>query len=321
MRAVFWGTRGSLSTPLTAGALRERLAGTLKAALAAGVKWPDQVDAFLDSLAFASRATYGGNTACVQVAGGPEYVVLDAGTGLRDLGLALLRTGVLNRPAVFHLFISHLHWDHLQGFPFFAPIFFPDCQIHVYGCHPDLAQAFQRQQDPPHFPVRLDQLRAQIDFKVLEPWREREAGGLAVTPFPVFHPQGCFGYRLAGHGGVMVYATDAEHKPAQPEPVAAAIRAFADSDLLIFDAQYSFRDTVEAKEDWGHSSNLMGVEMAAAARVRHLCLFHHEPAFSDATLDGVFAETLRLAAAYRSMNGTPYPERVSMAYDGLEVEI
>lgn len=321
MKVIFWGCRGSLPTPLNAREVRRKVLEGVRAAARAGLADESGAEALLEGLPFAVAGTYGGNTSCVQVEGGAEYLVLDAGTGLRDLGNHLLQEGRLRAPAVFHLLLSHLHWDHLQGFPFFAPAYIPHCRIHVHGCHPGLEEALRSQQAEPHFPVPFDFFPAGIDFQTLEPGGEYQVGGFLVRPFVQNHPQDSFGYRLEREGKVVVYATDAEHDMARPDWLARATRDFEGADLLIFDAQYTFRETLENKVNWGHSSNLMAVEMANQAGVDHLCLFHHEPTYGDLQLERIHQDTMRFAKAFAQMNQAPHPRLVSMAYDGLEVEV
>jgi phosphoribosyl 1,2-cyclic phosphodiesterase len=318
MHIQFWGTRGSLPAPQTADQVRKKILRAILWSRAQDLRTDEEVEAFVDGdLPFAVRGTYGGNTACVQIGGGEEFVLCDAGTGLRDFGNALMRSDRGMSPAVFHLFVSHLHWDHLQGFPFFTPAYRPGNQVHIYGCHADLKRAFVAQQAVPSFPVPLSALGAKIRFHVLEPERTYPIAGLAVRAIRQNHPGESYGYSFAGEGKKVVYSTDMEHGPEAQEDGYPFVDFFRGADLLIFDAQYSLADALGPKETWGHSSNLLGIELAVRAQVKRLCLFHSEPTWDDETLDRFLAESRE----YLGIHAPSSPLAVDMAYDGLRIDL
>src|SRR6185295_1710256 len=196
-------------------------------------------------------------------------------------------------PATYHVFMSHVHWDHIVGFPFFMPAYIPGNVITIYGCHAWLEEAIRRQHGAPSFPVEFSQLGADIRFVRLEPGRAYDLAGFRVTPKHQRHTGDSYGYRFERQGRSVVYSTDSEHKLDDPAATQAFAEFFRDADLVIFDAQYSLADAVSIKEDWGHSSNVVGVELCQMARARHLCMFHHEPTYDDAKIASVLAETRR----------------------------
>lgn len=308
MKVRFWGTRGSLPTPLTAEDVGRKLAAAAER-LAAGCAVAD--------LPFHLRATYGGNTSCVQVdtpAGG--RLMLDAGTGLRDYGHWLAGQGA-DAPRDHHILLSHTHWDHIMGLPFFGPVYHEGQTITFYGCHPSLRERLAAQWEPSHFPVRFDRLSATMKFVQLKHGQTVDIEGAAVTPLAQRHPGASYGYRIEHGGRSAVYSTDSEQKGMHDHRTQAFIAFCRGADLLIFDAMYSFVDACTDKEDWGHSSNLTGIEIAKRAGVKRLYLFHHDPMLDDERLDEVVSDSRLYAGHYRP----DVPLEVAMAYDGLEVSV
>jgi phosphoribosyl 1,2-cyclic phosphodiesterase len=319
MKAVrFWGTRGSLPVALTAAGLDAKLRAVLRAAHGRPMATDADIERFLATLPFALAGTYGGHSACVQIdSGGADYVVCDMGSGLRPFGQAAMaqRAG---RPQTFHVFMSHLHWDHIMGLPFFVPAFIPGNRVIVYGSHRELETALRRQQEPPSFPVGFDTIfEGRVEFVQLEPGVPHEVAGLTVTTMLQRHTGDSYGYRFEAQGKVLVYSTDSEHPLADPAHTERFVHFFRDADLVIFDAMYSLADAISVKADWGHSSNVVGVELCQLANVRHLCMTHHEPVFDDTAIEAMLAETRRLEEITR---GTA-PLQISAAYDGLEIAL
>ncbi len=318
MRVRFWGTRGSIPVALTPADIRDKLAQALVAA--DGRRFASYGEAYAfarETLPFSVSHTFGGHTACVELENGSEeYFVCDMGSGARAFGEHVLaRQG--GRPATVNVFMSHVHWDHIMGFPFFGPAYVRGTTLRIHGCHDVLEHAFRLQQSPPCFPVGFDQLSAKVEFVKLVPGQAREISGMRVTPKLQRHSGDSYGYRFESAGRSVVYSTDSEHKLEEPAETAAFIAFFRDADVVVFDAMYSLAEAVSVKQDWGHSSNIIGVELCQMAGAKHLVLFHHEPANDDPTLDGVLKDARRLEELTRGER----PLRVSAAYDGLEIEL
>ena len=317
-RVRFWGTRGSLPVALTVAGVRQKLVAALRGAAGRRFASDAEIEAYLDGLAFPDRGTYGGHTSCVEIdTGGPDFLLCDLGSGARPFGLSALARRPRGTPLTFHVFMSHVHWDHIMGLPFFVPAFIPGNRVVIYGSHDELEAALRRQQDRPSFPVDFDTIfGGRIEFVHLEPGQPREVAGVRVTTMLQRHSGDSYGYRFEGAGRTVVYSTDSEHPLAEAEHTDRFVAFFRDADLVIFDAMYSLADSISVKADWGHSSNVVGVELCQLARARHLCLFHHEPVFDDAAIEAVLAETRRLEEITR---GDAPPLRVSAAYDGLDI--
>ena len=320
MRVRFWGTRGSMPVSLTWRDVRDRLAQALVAANGEGLDTLEKAAAFVEQrLGFSISHTFGGHTSCVEIEPEPyadEYFVCDMGSGARPFGAHVLACQS-GRPATVNIFMSHMHWDHIMGFPFFGPAYVPGSRIRIYGCHPELEAAFRLQQEPPCFPVPFSQLAATIEFVPLVPGETREIAGMRVTPNLQFHSGDSYGYRFEAHGRSFVYTTDSEHKLEDRREVEGIVAFFREADLVVFDAMYSLAEAVSVKADWGHSSNVVGVELCQMAQAKKLALFHHEPANDDRAIERILHETRRLEELTREAHRL----EVVAAYDGLEIDL
>jgi len=313
----FWGTRGSLPVALTATQVREKVVAGVRAAREVPLPTDADVEAFVDGLGFDVAGTFGGNTSCVQIdTGDTDHVICDLGSGARALGQAAMAKHGTS-PQTWHVFMSHVHWDHIMGLPFFVPAYVPGTRIVVYGGHSHIEDALRRQMQPPSFPVPFDIFNATFEFVHLLPDLPHEAAGMKVTLLRQRHTGDSYGYRFEKAGRTVVYTTDSEHTLDNADEVRTFAAFFANADLVIFDAMYSLADAISVKADWGHSSNIVAVELCQLANVAHLCLFHHEPASSDALLAKVLDDTRRLEAITR----TGRPLTISAAYDGLEIPL
>jgi phosphoribosyl 1,2-cyclic phosphodiesterase len=253
MRITFWGVRGSIPSP-----------------------GPDTVGV-------------GGNTSCVEVRAGKAVLIFDGGTGLRLLGKRMLK----EMPFTAHLFFSHVHWDHIQGFPFFDPAFVPGNIIHLYGGNNvsrTLEETLAGQMDHPSFPVHLTEMGAEMVFHSVSGITpvEVDAGDGAkaiVRAAPGNHPNGVWAYRVDHGGRSVVYATDTEHY-AVVDPKLSKLAMGAD--LLIYDSQYTPEEYAGKngmpKLGWGHSTFEEAVKLAKAANVKRLVLYHHDPMQNDAAV-------------------------------------
>lgn len=280
MRVTFWGVRGSIPTP-----------------------GPDTVET-------------GGNTSCVEVRAGDALLVFDGGTGLRVLGKTLLP----RMPFTAHLFFSHVHWDHIQGFPFFDPAFVPGNHIHLYGgddVSRTLEETLAGQMDHPNFPVHLTDMGARMTFHDVREGVVAEvddgAGKTArIRAARGHHPNGVWIYRVEHDGKAVVYATDTEHGTPVDDQLVELARG---ADVLVYDAQYT-REEYEGKAGrggpkvgWGHSTLEAAASVAARAEVGELVLFHHDPMQTDADVRAKEARARGLFARSRA------------AREGLVVEV
>lgn len=319
MKVKFWGTRGSIPTPTRPARIRERLGQLVRAAVEKNVRSEVEIEAFLDEN-LPAGSVFGGDTSCVQLLlGQPSDFLCDAGTGLRVFGNDVLARFGPQQPRTYHIFLSHLHWDHVMGFPFFTPNYLPGNSVFVHSCHPQAEMALRTQNSFPGFPVPFDTLGAKITFVAHEPGVSVDVEGVTVRPFLQRHGGDSYGYRFEAGGKSIVYSTDSEHKDEMTDESYPFLDFIRDADLMIFDAQYSLAEAVSVKEDWGHSSNIIGCELAQRAGVKRLCLYHHEPNFDDERLVRIREDTRRYQQI-SSEEGERLAEILS-AYDGFEIEL
>jgi phosphoribosyl 1,2-cyclic phosphodiesterase len=250
MKVTFWGTRGTLPVPGQ------------------------------------ETVRYGGNTSCVSVTtNAGDLFILDAGTGIRNLGKEIEAQSSRTDAT---LFLSHSHWDHIQGFPLFAPAYDPAFTLNILGCPPSrsgLHDILARQQEAQVFPVPLDALQAAISIEhYCLDWST--FGAARIRAVPLIHPGGASGFRVEEEGKSVVYMTDNELPEEQDLDWHRFVRYCQGADLLIHDAQYT-DDELAAHRGWGHSSISQAVRLALDAGVKRLALFHHDPDRTDDALDGL----------------------------------
>ena len=320
MQVKFWGTRGSLPVGPDGGEIRKKVQQALLKANGRQFDGAAAVQRFIDTeLPFPLRDSYGGNSACVQIIGGEHYTICDMGSGLRPLGQQIIRRHGPGQPQTYNFFMSHVHWDHIMGFPFFPPVYIGGNIIRIHSGHAvgPIEEAFRRQQSPPCFPVPWEHLGATIEFIQLDEGRWYDIDGLRVKTKKQPHPGDSYGYRFEQNGKAAVYSTDAEHKLQSEEETEAMVEFYRNADLVIFDAMYSLNEMINSKADWGHSSNVVGVDLCLRARVKHYCMFHHDPRHGDEAIHAMLGETQR----YAEIAAEDHKLRVSAASDGLVIDV
>jgi len=328
MKVRFWGTQGSLPAPINAEMIREKVYRALESANGVDLSSEAKINAFIDEkLPFAVRGTYGTNTSCIQFDNpGGAFMICDAGSGIRELGHKLMVSGQAKEPNTYHIFMTHLHWDHIQGFPFFVPAYIPGNKIIFHTYHPETEGAIRGQMSGPEFPVPFDALGAEVTFDVQEPLTPYLIEGFEIDSILQNHPGKSYGYRFRKDGKTVVFSTDSEHTHEAYEEGYPFVKFFENADLVIFDAQYTMADATFTKASWGHSSNVMGVELTARARAKRLVIFHHEPINTDWQLDDFLRNTIMYRSIYHQesaeqLGHSQFPEEILLSYDGLEIEL
>ncbi|HNQ97812.1 MAG TPA: MBL fold metallo-hydrolase [Treponemataceae bacterium] len=286
MRIHFWGVRGSIPTPLSPLQIQNRIAAVVQRISARDIESADTREKFLASLPQWLFGTVGGNTSCVEVeTSSGETIILDAGSGIRELSLNLRQ-----RPShaaggnTYHILFSHFHWDHLQGLPFFSQGFDPRDRIIFYSVRHDLPEILGQQMSSPYFPVPMQGpggFRSALEFVHLQsPDCQFKIGSSLVRWHEVNHPGGCVAYMIQEGGKKFIYATDTELTRENFIRTSENTAFFADADVLVMDSQYTMGEALE-KTGWGHSAFSMTVDFALNWNVKKLVLFHHEPTYTD----------------------------------------
>ncbi|MFC2170811.1 MBL fold metallo-hydrolase [Calditrichota bacterium] len=313
MFVTFWGVRGSIPTPLSPRAVETKVMEIAQKILQDGITDPSEVAPYLrEKYPLMKRGTVGGNTTCISVEWPGSTVIFDAGTGIIPFGKRLMFGASGKGEAELHILQTHTHWDHIMGFPYFAPLFKQNI-INIHGVHPNLEARYRGQQQPQYYPVSLDIFPATVKFHQIEEGviYNLEGGG-TFKAMRLHHPGDCYGYRVARDGVSIVMATDSEYKNNDNRLLERAVEFFHDADLLVFDSQYTLEEAL-VKEDWGHSTAIMGVKLAVEAGVKRLALFHHEPNYSD----DFITDILNKAKAYKNDN---YPEADLEIFAAVEGE-
>lgn len=239
------------------------------------------------SIATPGRETvrYGGDTSCIEIRCDKEIFILDAGSGIRKLGAKILK----EKPQHISILFSHFHWDHIQGFPFFAPVFNKEYSITLVGerkMNFTLEQLFTAQLMFPYFPLSLAELDAKISFHEITRNDSIIKNSVTIKLACLNHPGGCIGYRIEYGGKSFVYATDTEHYSCIDKSL---LELSLNADVLVYDCNYTedeYSGKISSpKSGWGHSTWNQGVKIAKAAKVKKFILFHHDPSHDDEFID------------------------------------
>jgi phosphoribosyl 1,2-cyclic phosphodiesterase len=276
---------------------------------------------------------YGGNTTCIEIRGdNGEIIILDAGTGIFPLAQSLLA----ELPVQCHIFISHSHWDHIQGLPFFTPLFIPGNQITIYGAPDPIAQrgieaVLDRQMEYAFFPIREAELKAEINYVNLQDRQRIEIGSVVIENILMNHPAMDYGYKVSCNGKSLFFTGDHEWPSNIYEPededydefqeeiqkrYSETIDFIRDIDALIIDTSYT-REEFPAKIGWGHGSFDTSIQVARDANVRQCFLTHHEPTRSDEALEAAYAQ----ARQDNDLGSDGKDPQFQLAREGLRVTL
>jgi len=269
-----------------------------------------------------STVRYGGNTPCIEMRlSDDKFFILDAGSGLRELGLNLLKSG---KNLQAHLFISHMHWDHIQGIPFFVPALLPGNEFIFHGAEDpskSLKDILENQMNPINFPITMEQMASNLNYEAFD-IGTYEIEGIKIETMKLNHPGNALGYKFYVNGKTVVYISDNEPKPEEYDPENSRIIEFnetllnftKDADLLINDAQYT-PEEFKTRVTWGHSPYDFTVSLALASNVKKLVIFHHDPVHNDEFVDDMIIAAKKIAETAESNL------EIIGAKEGLEIQL
>lgn len=289
-----------------------------------GYREATDVKAFLSSQGITGVGGYGTATTCVEIHSSSQQIIIDAGSGLRTLSEEMVKGPAGKGRAEIHIFLTHFHWDHLLGLPFFAPHFIKGNKIHYYAVQPELEAMVKVKFTKPLFPVAFENLPADIHFHQLEPRKKIKLGDLEITPYKLDHPDPCWGYRIESQGKAYAHCVDTEGTRNSREALGADLPLYQDADLMFYDAQYTLPELAE-KANWGHSAAQIGLDIAFRENIKHVLFAHHDPGANTGEINALKAQTreyydwrIKSAAA----NNVKLPEvKWRYSYEGLVIDL
>ncbi len=314
MKIKFWGVRGSLPTPLTGDQIKAKINAVLSRVTEKDVKSQEAKMRFISMLPDWLYGTVGGNTACVELRTKTgDVIILDAGTGLR----AFSQLGKHPQDLHYHMFMSHLHWDHMQGFPFFGQSFNPKTKIDIYSPFENAEESFEKQSSIPFFPPNgcWKFVKNQITFHTIKEGEPFELCGMTVNSKKMVHPGGSCSYSFVEDGKKFIYATDVELQEKDFDTSVSSNFFFKDADVIVLDSQYTRPEAIK-KVNWGHNSFTAAIEFAKTWKCRNLYLFHHEPTYDDKKLESILTTGIDYSSYHSSQD-----LNIFLAKECQEVEV
>lgn len=313
----FYGVRGSIPSPTLSSEYKNKIKRILELAIEEKLTDKSQIEQFIRKIPYPLNYLTGGNTTCVTVRTKENLYILDGGTGIRVLGEEIFKNPE-SFPKILHIFITHTHWDHIQGIPFFKPLYLPNYTIHFYSGFSNIEERLIYQTDERFFPMPFQKTASKKYFhhlKVNTAYKIEEK--LEIHTFPLKHPGGCYSYKFISleNNKTFIFATDVEFTGEDFLDKQEYLDYFGYSDILVLDSQYTLDESF-LKIDWGHTSYTMAVNCAVHWRVKNLVLTHHEPTYND---DKLFQNYLN-AIRHRNYLDKDIP-KIFLAREGMEFQL
>lgn len=323
LRIKFWGVRGSLPASPTPQQQRQRILKLISRALKIANQDSEKAFHFLESMSTDLIGGSGTATTCVEVNSPQTTIILDGGSGLRNFSEHALKNKKIYGQE-FHIFLTHFHWDHLIGTPFFAPHFIPGFTINYYAVQPELEQMIRGKFKKPYFPVPFEALKAKINFHSLTPRQPFKIKDISVTPYLLDHPDPCWGFRVQNDKSIYAHCVDTEANRKSPAELDADLPLYQNASLMYFDAQYTLPELAE-KANWGHSASQIGLDLAFREKIDRVLFGHHDPGASPKQIQNLVKETReyynwKLKSAETNRHEI-HPVKWRFAHEGMVVKI
>lgn len=321
-KVKFWGVRGSIPSAPQPHQWVKDIEDLMRGFFRAGFNKSEQIAEYLNSLPVPEVGGFGTATTCVEITTAKASIIIDGGSGIRNYSEHLMQAG--RGKGEFHIFMTHFHWDHLIGLPFFSPNFIRGNVINYYAVQPDLEEIVRGQFKKPHFPVPFEALGATIKFHTLRPREIFEHGDLKITPYELDHPDPCWGYRVETQGKVYSHCVDTEAIRTTREALGPDLPMYQNIDVMYFDAQYTLPELAE-KANWGHGAAQLGLDLAFRENIHHMIFAHHDPGATTQQLVELKAQTReyfdwRIQTA--ATNRVVLPQvKWRYAHEGLELDL
>lgn len=304
MKVKLWGVRGSHPTPLNSSTIENKIIKALTLARTGDISSKESVKEFVKNLPLSIKGSYGGNTTCIEVrTSSGEIIIIDCGSGMINLGRELMKEDFASGKGAANIILTHTHWDHIQGIPFFAPFYVKGNRFNIYSPFMDIKERLDYQQVDTHFPITLDSMAASKRFFSVKYDEFFFINDVKIFTKSMPHPGGAYGVRIEDGESVFVYTSDCEFSINEIDLIHSFEALFKDADILLFDTQYTFEESIVDKISWGHSSASIAIDIASMNRVKKLVLFHHDPNYDDEKLDSVLSNALTYVSVNKKASG------------------
>jgi len=311
MQIRFWGVRGSLPSPLLPSQIRSKISAVLERLTPGDLESPGSRERFLAGLPPWLFGSVGGNSPCVSVHldNTDEIIIFDAGSGIRELGLAISKEKT--KPSKYHIFFSHFHWDHIMGIPFFSPAYDSSVRINFYSLFASMETALNDQMTAPYFPIHMDSMPSKKFYCTMS--APVTISGVTVSYHKLNHPGDSYSYKLDDGKHKFIYATDTELSADDFIKNDENSSYFSEADVIVIDAQYTLGEAIE-KYNWGHSAFSLAVDFAANWNIKHVVFFHHDPTYDDHKLFTIL-QSAKWYTERLNISGI----KLSLAIEGMEI--
>lgn len=324
MLLKYWGVRGSLPTAPTPKDWSEQISNIFEGALERAGESSSAVREYLKSLPVIQVGGFGTATTCVEIHSSETHLILDGGSGIKHLSDKIMSGATGRVKGRYNIFMTHFHWDHVIGLPFFVPHFIPGCEIHYYGVQKNLEEMIRGVFKKPYFPVPFEQLKAKIHFHVVEARKPFQIDDITCTPYLLDHPDECWGLKVQVGDKVYAHCVDTEGTRVSREELREDLPLYQNVDLMYFDAQYALNALAD-KVNWGHSAAQVGLDIAMREKIPQVLFAHHEPSASTAEILELARQTQQfydsMMVLEQEKGHEAFAVQWSFAHEGLEVRL